>query len=132
MLLPPRSPRAALVGLAALVSLALAACGGDSTTEPASDVTLTLTIVASGPLELRVGQNSALTTKVTASDGSTPTGLPITEWLSRNPTIAGVTAAGVVRGSSVGQTFVVAELSTSKGVVRDSLRVDVRPAGAPQ
>lgn len=132
MRLPSRSMRTAMAGLAALALLAVGACGGDSATEPGDDVTLTLTIIGSDPLAIHVGQSSALTTAVATSDGSAPSGVPITEWLSRSAAIATVSATGVVRGTSVGQTFVVAELTTSNGVLRDSVRVDVSPAVTQQ
>lgn len=132
MPLPTRSARAALAGIAALSILAVGACGDDSVTEPGDDVTLTLTIAGPDPLTLHVGQNGALTTTLATSDGSVPDGLPIAQWLSRSPAVATVNAAGVVRGTSVGQTYVVAELTTSTRILRDSVRVDVSPAVTPQ
>ena len=136
MPLLPHFPRLTLAGVGALICLtAVAACGGDSSTEPAGDdVTLELTIVAPAavPLSIHVRETVALTATVARSDGLPVVGVPIVQWMSRNPVVASVTATGLVRGSEVGESYIVAEMSTSMGVVRDSVRVLVSPAETPQ
>ncbi len=130
-----RSPRALLIGAGAILSLAaFVGCNSSSSTEPAADVTMQLTIVSpvAMPIALRVGEMVSLSTKVTMSDGSPPVGQPTVHWLSRSSSVASVSPGGTVQGSAPGQGYVVAELGTTLGTVRDSVRVVVSPAETPK
>ena len=129
----PSTPLFRALGAAALAGTLAACGGGSSTTEPGADVTLTLEIVSpTAQVDLVVGGTSVLDTKVTASNGSTPSGLPIASWISRSSTVATVSASGLVRGAGVGSTWVLAQLATSRGTLRDSIRVVVSAPETPQ
>lgn len=131
----PRSPSAFLTRVGAILSLAaLVGCNSGSSTEPDPDVTIRLTIVSpvAVPVAVRVGEMVSLSTEITTSDGSPLIGLPTVQWLSRSPSVVSVTAGGVVSGSVPGQGYVVAELGTTLGTVRDSVKVVVSPAETPQ
>lgn len=135
MSLSPRSPRALLIGSGVILSLAaFVGCNSSSSTEPPSVVTMELTIVSpvTVPIALRVGDAVSLSTNITMSDGSAPVGLPTIQWLSRSVAVASVAPGGVVRGVTPGQGYIVAELDTTLGTVRDSVRVVVSPAETPQ
>ncbi len=123
------------MGTGALLSLAaVVGCGGSSSTEPVAAVTMQLTIVApvAVPIALHVRETVLLSTRITMSDGSPPTGLAVVRWLGRSSSVASVTTGGVVRGTAPGQGYIVAELDTTLGTVRDSVLVVVGPAETPQ
>ena len=134
MSVSPPSRGALLIRAGAIFSLAaLVGCSSGSSTEPTAGVTIQLTIVSpvAVPVALRVREEVSLSADITNSDGSPRTGLAIVRWSSRSPTVINVTQGGIVRGSAPGQGYVVAELGTTLGTVRDSVLVVVSPAAPP-
>lgn len=101
-------PRLALLSLCTLASAV--ACGGDSSGPPAVssvDVSAALTEVA-------VGGTLQLTATAHDAKGTALTGRPVT-WTSASPTIATVTAAGLVTGVAAGSTAITATIGGKTG-----------------
>jgi hypothetical protein len=99
--------------LVVLAVTALAACGGDTSTQPTVDPATTVaTTSANAPrTTLAVGNTLQLAADASNAIGTILVGKPI-NWASSRPNVATITSQGLVKGLVVGTTLITA---TSEG-----------------
>jgi Bacterial Ig-like domain (group 2) len=114
--------RRALTAGALGAALFVAACGGHSTTQPAT--TAAAVIFSFPSADLLIGGVEQASVKVVDANGVTIPGAPVT-WTSSAPSIAAVNDSGVVQGLSAG----LAVITGASGAASDTATITVDTAG---
>ena len=113
-------------------AILIASCGGNSPAAPATSSTTTFTpvvtrvVVSPGTAQLTVGSSATLSASVRDQRDSAMAGKMVT-WASSVPTVATVSAAGVLTGVAAGTSSVTATVEGKAG----SATVTVTAASAP-
>jgi murein DD-endopeptidase MepM/ murein hydrolase activator NlpD len=101
----------------------MSACGSDNTA-PGAIPALTITIEPA-QIALAIGTTATLVATIRDAEGRALTGRAIT-WISGNPTVASVSAAGVVHALDAGIATISAVSDPGLGLARVAVQEDVR------
>jgi len=117
--------RARYIASFAFVIVALAACGGASSTSPSGNGVVASVTVSPTTLNLHPGEKGTLTATAFSSSGAVLTGKTFA-WQSSNTSVANVSASGVVTAVTVGS----AQISVTSEAYSANAAVIVTPGAA--